>query len=66
MGKKLTTKDVLEICQKCPMLEETFIAGLRFNTCGKFLKKVEGKSCGCVISLKTVLHMITKCPQNKW
>lgn len=42
-----------------------------FYTCGPFLRPVkEGKmkerSCGCIISLKTILNKLTSCPQGKW
>lgn len=37
-----------------------------FYTCGEYLTPVDGKSCGCILSLKTLFTDIFKCPQNKW
>ena len=62
----MTKEEALNICNSCPMLRDSSFMGLKFKTCGKFMKKVEGKSCGCVIELKTLFNELTHCPQNKW
>jgi hypothetical protein len=62
----MKAEEALKICMACPMLKNTKFMGLKFKTCGKFMKKVEGESCGCVIELKTLLNELTECPQKKW
>lgn len=43
-----------------------------FYSCGKFGVKnyddpiKEQRSCGCVITLKTIFKKLTSCPQGKW
>jgi hypothetical protein len=52
----------LEICKACPQSIYTFGVGL---TCGKFVRPVDGVSCGCKLTWKTGLKN-QECPQGRW
>ncbi len=52
----------LKICKACPQGVYTFGVGL---TCGKFVRPIEGVSCGCKLTWKTGLKN-QECPQKRW
>jgi len=52
----------LKICKACPQGVYTYGVGL---TCGKFVRPIEGVSCGCKLTWKTALKN-QECPQGRW
>jgi len=61
-SKKSFKQERLEICKACPQGEYTWGVGL---TCGKFVRPVEGVSCGRKLTWKTGLKN-QECPQGRW
>lgn len=57
--------DNLRICRGCPSMRRVRFLGM---TCGNFLNVPEKikDTCGCLIEVKTLVHFISSCPQNKW
>jgi hypothetical protein len=62
-------KKRLSICSACP--DSRFSFGVGF-TCGYFLNlfpkggiKTEGKTCGCILAVKSRMEN-QNCPQSKW
>ena len=50
------------LCSMCPSSIDNTLIGL---TCGKLARPVKGKTCGCILNLKTKLKD-SRCPQGKW
>lgn len=55
------------LCRGCPARNRTKADGAdqESDWCGEPLLAVEGKSCGCVIALKTAVAS-ESCPRGKW